>query len=273
MKTLWRYLRIIRFPMTFAPVGAFIAGMIQESGKFPVLPSELLAMLAMFFLSAGTLAYNGFRDRDIDARKGESFAKQYPKKVQIAAILCYVACLAVAGIISLSTFLVFALYVGATIVYSRYGVRLPGLKNALASFLSASLVLFGAYVVGGINQASLITTLVFFFAITAMELVKDLEDIEADRGYRATLVMVLPLGYIKYIAGVCVAGAIAIGFLFPVRTVLFGILYTAASAAFVVALFRLPLHITTLIDHTPRRLIYVGLWIGLAAFILPQFLR
>lgn len=269
MRTLWHYLRLIRFPMTFAPVGAFIIGMVQSRNKLPTSPDAFLAMLALFFLSAGTLAFNGFYDREIDARKGESFAKYYPKKALATAITCYAICLVVSAAVSGYALLLFTLYTGATIAYSRYGVTIPALKNIFASFLSATLVIFGASIAGGINLANLITSLVFFFAVTAMELVKDLEDIEADREYRVTLAMLLPLQHIKLITGFCVAGAIIIGFLFPQRTSLFGILYVFASVAFIAALFRLPRQIASPVDHLPRRLIYSGLWIGLVAFVVP----
>ena len=269
MQLIWQYLRLIRFPMTFAPVGAFVVGIIQSQKRWPSSPDELISIVAIFFLSAGTLAYNGYEDRDIDARKGEPFAKLHPKVALFVAIISFSIGTALSRMASVKIVLLFLFFVLAAVLYSRVCVKIPVLKNVLAALLSAFLILFCATVGSSVNIFNLLTTLVIFFAIMAMEIVKDVEDIEVDRGFRITLPHLMPMSHIRITVAFCITGAISIGFIFPSRTVPFIILYAIASAAFMMAVLRLPNRLTPEIDHVPRKLIYVGLWIGLMAFLAP----
>lgn len=95
----------------------------------------------------------------------------------------------------------------------RHG--LPG--NLLVAFLVASTFAFGAYAVAGWPgiEAALPLAIMAALATLAREIIKDVEDMEADRGHRRTLAHVYPRGA-RFLATASLAAAI--GYVLAIAT-------------------------------------------------------
>ncbi len=154
-----------------------------------------IAMLVAFLVCAGGMVVNDYFDRNVDR-------KLHPKKaipsnrVSAKTALLYSMLLFLAGNLLAFFFLPvvsFAITVAFTVLLIAYSAVLSKAKflgNWVVASGTAFTLVFGAslvssyYLVGFLAIAAL-------FANLAREITKDLEDLEADRGFKKTLPMVL----------------------------------------------------------------------------------
>lgn len=267
MNSPWRYFRLIRFPMFFVPVGAFIVGMIESRHAWPNGSHDALAILGVIFIAAGTFAYNGYEDREIDARKGEAFAKQHPLRSLTVALTTFAIGVLLSVLVDLATFLALSAFTLAALAYSRFGVKLLAVKNLTAAFLSAILIVLGGISAGAVTARHWVSFAMAFFGVTAMEIINDVEDREADRGFRITLSMMLPPSVIKGITLLLVVGALFFGLQLAIASVWFAIFYAISAATFLASVFALPDDRSSSV-RLPKRFLYFGLWFGVAALLV-----
>jgi len=268
MKSVWRFLQFLRFPMFLVPVLIFGVGMAASGAWWPLGQQGALALGAMTLLAAATFTYNGYEDRFIDERKGNAFAAQHPAAAAWVSGGLYAGSLTVAAALGTRPLMLFLVYTLCSVAYSRWLVKILVIKNFAAALLSAILVLLGGTVVGQVTTTHIILAVTIFFAITAMEIVKDIEDLPVDAGYRRTLPAVLPLPVLRRIVlGLVLLAATAL-LLLPHSTQTYLVALGPALICFLTAALLLPPKLSPHAGRPSRQLLYAGLWFGALAMLL-----
>lgn len=255
------FIRFTRFPMFLVPVGAFIGGMAVNTRRLPE-GGEWLAIVATVCLSAGMFAFNGYCDRKIDKRKKMFFANWHPRFTLFYSLVLYLLAVALPEFGSPFFLTMVGLTVG-TILYSLVLVNIPGLKNVGAAVLFAAFILVGGIAVGGVNSHHWHLFAVICLAITAMEVVKDVEDVSCDRGSRETLPAIFTMTTIQFIVFCLIAAAAVVAFFLPHAEKSFYAWWLATVCLFLAGWDKLPSQLDTVRAASARRYIYAGLWFGL----------
>jgi 4-hydroxybenzoate polyprenyltransferase len=247
--------------MFLVPVGVFVLGML--AGSFDVTPDFWVGMASMICISMGIFAINGYYDRHIDERKGKPFALRNPQKALVISLSVYGAGLCIAVFGGRPLFFVMVMFTIASIVYSVYCTKLLFVKNGVAAGISALFFLAGGYVVGRTDAFVIIWTAIIFLAICSMEIIKDIEDVEVDRGMRKTIPMVFSMAYIRRIILMLMLSASALVLTVRTERTAFYLFWLLTTAAFLLGWRLLPQTLDSARAKLARRSIYAGLWLGL----------
>jgi len=189
------FLAIIRpFNCAMAAIGTFI-GYSVASGTIGFELLTGIAMAVAFLVCAGGMAINDYFDRGIDA-------KMHPKKpipsgrLAPKAALIYTAVLFLAGLV-LAFYYLPAVSLGIAIaftilliIYSMFLSKAKFVGNFVVASGTAFTLIFGASLAGYYSVIAPLA-LAALFANLARELIKDLEDVETDKGFKKTLPMML----------------------------------------------------------------------------------
>lgn len=177
------YVKALRLPVCvlgglLVVVGYRLAGLELAGATLPLIYTILVA--------SGTMVWNDWRDRHHDVLKGRTFALEAGKRYLVFAVVIWAICLVLATAILIRDphqgILAFATLV-AGLVYSETRM-LPFVPNAMVAFVSASPALYALPVTYNASVVFLATAC----AICAREIIKDMEDIGADEGYKWTLI-------------------------------------------------------------------------------------
>lgn len=148
-------------------------------------------VVAVFFITCFAMLCNDYYDRELDIGKGRILASTHPNLfllyVSILGAISFCAC-----IFTLFSNLSFGLLCFAMLVtsaaYNRWQNK-PIVKNMVVSLNISATVVFSLLVDKNIPRLWLMA--IFVFAITAVrEFMKDVEDMEVDRGHKKTLALV-----------------------------------------------------------------------------------
>ena len=158
--------------------GAFVAGIGEAS-----VTTVVAVVTTMFAVGAGN-AINDYFDREIDAinRPDRAIPRGAvpPRGALVFSALLFVAAVVLALTLPPAAIVIAAVNLVALVTYTKLFKGLPGLGNALVSYLVGSTFLFGGAAVGTID-----TPLVLGFlagtATFAREVIKDVEDVAGDR--------------------------------------------------------------------------------------------
>jgi geranylgeranylglycerol-phosphate geranylgeranyltransferase len=216
-----RYLQLIRpLNCVMSAAAVFIGGFIGMGTAIMspgALPGVALAMLAVFLFVAAGNSLNDYEDREIDkkahpARPVPSGKIKPGTALRLSYFLFFAAAL-LSAFVSFPRFQPLLLLIINLIVMLSYERRLKseGLSGNLSiAWLTSSLFLFGAVAVDRINAATAIFIIMAFFSILGREIVKDIEDMEGDRGVRRTLPMTSGTGVATTIASFAFIVAVAL---------------------------------------------------------------
>lgn len=155
-------------------------------------PIDWSVVIAVFFITSMAMLINDYHDRAIDIAKGRFLASRQP-----FWFLCYALAFAV---ISLGFSLIVWLrnpYFGmlcmgmwiTSLAYSK-AQRNPVAKNMIVSLNVGATVLFPVLTGSDIPELWVMAVCVFLI-ITVREYMKDVEDMEIDRGKKRTLALVM----------------------------------------------------------------------------------
>jgi geranylgeranylglycerol-phosphate geranylgeranyltransferase len=191
------YLRIVRpLNCAMAAFGTFI-GYCIGSGLLQFQKGIGIAMLVAFLVCAGGMVINDYFDRNIDRKLHPE--KPIPSgRVSEKAALVYSMLLFLAGNLLAFYFLPgtsFGIAAGFTFLLIAYSAVLSKAKflgNWVVASGTAFTLLFGASLVGSYYIAGFLAVAALF-ANLGREVTKDLEDLEADRGFKKTLPMLAGL--------------------------------------------------------------------------------
>lgn len=188
MSTLVAYLRLMRVHSCVAAVtGALVvAALLNED---PWSSAVVTACLVVFLVTGGGNALNDYHDREIDRINKPS--RPLPSgaiPARVALLLAW--SLFVAGIVACVPLgppcvAVAVVNTGLLVAYARSSKRWGIGKNLVVAWLVGSLFLFTALAVGKADVLVVTLGACAFLATLAREIVKDIEDAEADRNGNA----------------------------------------------------------------------------------------
>ncbi|MBN2067772.1 MAG: UbiA family prenyltransferase [Candidatus Diapherotrites archaeon] len=215
------------FNCVMAAFGAFI-GFSIASGQIQFNHAIGVAMLVAFLVCAGGMVINDYFDRHVDKRlhPGKPIPSgAVPAKAALAySIILFIAgnilALAFLPISSIAIALAFTLLL---VIYSAFLSRAKFLGNWVVAAGTAFTLVFGASIIGEYS-------VVLFFAAAALfanlsrEVIKDSEDVEADKGFKKSLPMLLGHG--------CVCALVFIYYLIAIAAVYFPVLLFSAEKPF-----------------------------------------
>jgi len=254
-----------------AGLGAFI-GYSIASGLIQFQLGIGMAMVVAFLICAGGMTINDYFDRVIDKKLHPN--KAIPSgRVKAEHALIYSMLLFLAGNLLAFIFLPripFAITFIFTIllmVYSKFLSKAKYIGNFVVASSTAFTLIFGASLIGNYYVAAVLAFSALFVNL-ARELIKDLEDIKADRGFKKTLPMMFSEGKIDAI--IFVYYLIAIGSVYvPVVWLSFGkpLFVTLVSISNFIFLYSFKLTVKK--DYSRAQLVSkAAMFLALFAFLL-----
>jgi geranylgeranylglycerol-phosphate geranylgeranyltransferase len=156
------------------------------------------AMLAAFIICGAGMAINDYFDRETDKRlhpnKPIPSGRIPPKTALAFSLVLFALGNAVAiAFLPLASVAIAIAFTFLLMAYSAFLTRAKYLGNFVVASGTAFTLIFGASVLGNYAVAAVLA-LAALFANLARELIKDLEDLEADRGHKKTLPMIVGIG-------------------------------------------------------------------------------
>ena len=189
------YLRLFRLGnCAMAAVGALLAAVvcvgIEDLSDFS---SEIAFSLTVVlsFTAAGN-AYNDYFDREIDKvahpERPIPSGTVTPYGAALVAVTLFALSVVLSFFVNLWSVLIVVTSVLVMVGYERL-LKAEGLAgNVAISWLTGALFLFGGAAVDNLDLAWILAALAFL-ATLGREIVKDIQDMEADKGFRRTLPM------------------------------------------------------------------------------------
>jgi len=240
------YLRLIRYRnCLMSGLGAFIGTFVAAGNgvtKHAVVAA--LAILVVFLFTGAGNALNDSLDAEIDARGHPE--RPIPsgaldaRRARNIAYFLFLLSVIFAFILGPYALAIVALSLIIMLSY-EYHLKRRGLSGNLAiAWLTASLFLFGAVSVGRIYPIWALFVAAFM-ATLSREIMKDMEDIQADIGRRRTFPMTAGIKNASTVSAAALVGAIGVS-PFPFLLHQFGAAYLAiviaADSAFTYAAYR-----------------------------------
>lgn len=179
-----------------AAFGALLASIIcgGPGGVGENLVDVALSMAIVVLFTAAGNAYNDYSDREIDKKAHPERPLPSGTVTPVAAAASAVTLFVASGILSLFVSLwSIAIVITSMLVMLAYEswLKAQGFAGNLAiSWLTGALFLFGGAAVGRLELAWILAALAFL-ATLGREIVKDIQDIEGDKGARTTLPMMI----------------------------------------------------------------------------------
>jgi len=224
------YIKALRLPIVFlAGLLCCVSYKISEAGELPILP-----IIFTVFLAGTCMVQNDWRDRKHDVRKGKFFASNNERPFLIYLLILWLVTAGLAiGLWQKQAELgYFALaYIFCGLIYSETR-KMPFLPAFLVAIVSASPVLFPA--VSFRSQAPVLLFLSTSLLIFGREILKDLDDMRCDKGYKWTLPVSLGQKKSKLIAGLFILSASATSLILSLKTFP-GVLFLLAASAILLA--------------------------------------
>jgi geranylgeranylglycerol-phosphate geranylgeranyltransferase len=246
-------------------LGAFVAG-----GAFEAASATLRAVGATFLAVAAGNAINDYYDRDVDAinRPDRPIPSGLvsPGEALAFSIGCFALAVAFAITLPLLAVGIAVVNLVALVLYTEFFKGLPGVGNAVVSYLGGSTFLFGAAAVGALGSSVGALALLAGIATFSREVIKDVEDVAGDseEGLRT-----LPLVVGERTALLIATGALVVAVLASPLPFLLGA-FGEVYIALVLPADAVMLYATVRAFSNPsvgQRLLKYGMLLAAAAFI------
>lgn len=188
------------------PICIMGSSLVLVSARLDQLPLQVVWLKAVFVLAtmSATMAWNDWRDRQHDVRKGKVFANQHERDFKIFVSVLWALVILLATIVLVSDPRCWPAALGLVTIGGVYSeLRLvPLVPNVIVALASALPILL----VPATHESTMIfwATAVLIFA---REIIKDYEDIEADRGCKWTLPLVVGSGAAMGVAATALMAA------------------------------------------------------------------
>lgn len=175
-----------------------------------------IAMLSAFLVCGAGQAINDFYDAAIDARVRQSkpipSGKADARIVFWYAIALFALGIAVSWFINLVAFSIAFFFSLVLFYYSAFLRRRKYIGNWVVALGTSFTLVFGASISGNYSIV-LVLALCALFANAAREILKDIEDVNADKGHKVSLPMKIGAGNVKVFALAFYIIAIILAFL------------------------------------------------------------
>jgi geranylgeranylglycerol-phosphate geranylgeranyltransferase len=173
----------------------------------------LLSMLVVILFTGAGNALNDYYDMDVDriAHPDRPIPKGLvrPRSAFLLSVLLFALSFALSLLVNLWSVAIVLTSIVVMVGYEVF-LKAEGLAGNIAiSWLTGALFLFGGAAVNGLEVAWILAALAFL-ATLGRELVKDIQDIEGDRGSRMTLPMRIGVRNAGALASIAFAGAVVL---------------------------------------------------------------
>lgn len=152
----------------------------------------LLATIAAFFITAGSMTFNDYFDWKIDKinhpERPIPRGIIKPQEMLYFTITLFIIGAAISYLINLLCFGIIVLSIIILIIYEKYSKNIGISGNITVAFVSAISFTFGGASVGN-PYSSLILSLIAFLIMVSREIIMDIRDSEGDKLFRKTLPM------------------------------------------------------------------------------------
>lgn len=196
-----------------ASVGALLAALICAGpdllGDYVVEVGLSMAIVALF-TGAGN-ALNDYYDREVDRKAHPErpipMGLVRPRNALVLSVSMFLLCLVLSVFVSPWSFVIVVTSTLFMVAYEMF-LKAEGLAgNLTISWLTGALFLFGGAAVDSMPVASILAALAFL-ATLGREVIKDIQDIEADRAARTTLPMRVGVWRAGQLASAFLIGAV-----------------------------------------------------------------
>lgn len=210
------YLKLFRLGnCAMAAAGALLAAVVCVGvDGLSDFASEIAFSLAVVasFTAAGN-AYNDYFDREVDKvahpERPIPSGTVTPYGASLASVVLFAIAVAFSFFVNLWSVIIVVTSVFVMVGYERF-LKAEGLAGNIAiSWLTGALFLFGGAAVDSLELAWILAALAFL-ATLGREIVKDVQDIEGDRGTRKTLPMRLGERNAGIVGSVAFVSAVAL---------------------------------------------------------------
>ncbi len=225
---LTEFIKIIRsIDCVIASLGVFIGFSLSIQGiSFPL--QLFYAMLTVFFVCAGGQTINDYFDFNIDKKtnKNKPLIKGTITKKQalIYSLILFAIGILFSFLISQLAVITAVFFALLLVSYSALMKKIKYFGNFVVSFSVAFTILFGAI----ISMNFFLPLILFFsafFANTAREIIKDLEDLKTEQGIKITLPQLIPINIVFVLVILFYVLSILIGFYPLIKGIFNSILY------------------------------------------------
>ena len=251
--------------------GALLASIICAGldGVEENLLEVVLSMAVVVFFTAAGNAYNDYSDREIDKKAHPErpipSGAVSPRSAAGTAVVLFIPSVVLSFLVSPWSIAIVTTSIFVMIAYETW-LKAEGLAGNLAiSWLTGALFLFGGAAVGRLELAWILAALAFL-ATLGREIVKDIQDIEGDRGARTTLPMRIGVRSAGVFGSVAFVAAVALSplpYLLDMLSAWYLLAVLAADAIFIYAAvihFRNP--------EKGQKMAKLAMLVALVAFLL-----
>jgi geranylgeranylglycerol-phosphate geranylgeranyltransferase len=210
------YLKLFRLGnCAMAALGALLAAVvcvgIEGLSDFAAQIAFSMAVVVAF--TAAGNAYNDYFDREVDKKAHPErplpLGTVTPYGAALSAVVLFAVATALSVFVNLWSVAIVVTSILVMVGYERL-LKAEGLAGNLAiSWLTGALFLFGGVAVDSLNIAWILAALAFL-ATLGREIVKDIQDIEGDRGSRLTLPMRIGVRRAGVVGSVAFASAVVL---------------------------------------------------------------
>jgi len=233
------YFELMR-PLNCIMAGAAVfAGFAVAYGEFAFPPALLLAVFSVFAICGAGQAINDYYDAEIDAKLNPK--KPIPsgrvniKGARNFAVVLFASGILVSLFINLHAFAIAAVYSVMLFVYSKGMRNYKFLGNWIVALGTALTLVYGASITQNYGVVVYLAACALF-ANVGREIIKDMEDMPCERGYKRTLPMILPGKSITHIVFLLYCASVIIAFVVWALGIVQGVFYlmliVLAAAAF-----------------------------------------
>jgi geranylgeranylglycerol-phosphate geranylgeranyltransferase len=162
-------------------------------GGFNYLNEDLfLAMIAVFFITSGSMAFNDYFDRDIDKKvhpdRPIPSGKIAPGQGLFVSIIFFIFSLVLSFLINPLCLIIAIITIDLLLFYELIFKNHGIVGNLVVAFIVAISFTYGGAAIGR-PDISLDFTFIAFFMMLGREIIMDVTDLEGDKLYRSTLPM------------------------------------------------------------------------------------
>jgi geranylgeranylglycerol-phosphate geranylgeranyltransferase len=265
-----RYIQLFRIGNCVMGVLGVVLGTLVATGTglFDD-PLALIAACAVVFLVfVGGNSLNDYLDREVDKKAHPErpipSGRIQPRTAKNIAAAAFVLSLAISMVLNPLSILIAISAVAIMLAYELWAKREGFLGNLSIAWLTGALFLFGGAIVGRID-ATIAIGLMAFLATLGREIVKDIQDMDADFD-RRTLPKRIGARQAGWVASAAFVAAVVLSFE-PVAAGIFGLWYLAAVLfADVIFIYCAIVHFRN--PKTGQSWAKYGMLVALVAFLL-----
>jgi geranylgeranylglycerol-phosphate geranylgeranyltransferase len=193
--------------------GVLLAAVIcvEPKGAWDYMDEVILSMLAVVLFTGAGNSLNDYFDREVDrtAHPSRPIPRGLvsPPAALFTSASLFILSMFVGFLVGLTPFLIVVASAGVMVAYEVFLKSEGFVGNLAISWLTGALFLFGGAAVGRLDLAWILALLALL-ATLGREVVKDVQDMEGDRGSRVTLPMRIGTRGAGTVASAALVGAV-----------------------------------------------------------------